>query len=73
MLKNINRRNDQVENILNIKDVEVREALSNIIESAYKAGDAEAVYFAGRAQQQLRMSRPAEPNRSAVPWRKSTR
>ncbi len=53
----VNQRNEQVDNILNVKGVEARKALSAIIDSAYEAKDADAVYYAGKAQQQLLLGR----------------
>ncbi|WP_246480321.1 HAMP domain-containing methyl-accepting chemotaxis protein [Motiliproteus sediminis] len=53
----VNKRNAQVETVLNVKGVDARKALSRIIDSAYQAKDPEAVYYAGKAQQQLLLGR----------------
>ena len=53
----VNQRNDQVDKILNVKGVEARKALTAIIDSAYEAKDADAVFYAGKAQQQLLLGR----------------
>jgi methyl-accepting chemotaxis protein len=53
----VGQRNQVVEGIMDVQGVRARQALSNIIETAYSLGDAEATYFAGVAQQQLLLGR----------------
>jgi methyl-accepting chemotaxis protein len=53
----VGQRNDVVSGVMDVQGVRARQALTDIIESAYAAGDAEATYFAGVAQQQLLLGR----------------
>lgn len=53
----VNQRNNEVDNVLVPLGVDARKALTAIIDSAFDAKDAEAVYLAGKAQQQLLLGR----------------
>ncbi len=57
VVANMKRRNDLVENTLNVKGPAIRKALTEIRSSAYRDGDADAGYYAGVVQEHVLLGR----------------
>jgi methyl-accepting chemotaxis protein len=57
VVANMKRRNEAVETVLNVKGPFIEKTLSEIMESAFRDGDAEAAYLAGAAQKHLLLAR----------------
>ncbi|WP_432698339.1 HAMP domain-containing methyl-accepting chemotaxis protein [Marinobacterium sp. YM272] len=56
-VKHITRRNEILDDILNKVGLSMRQQMTNLIESVNAAGDTQATYLAGRAQESLLLAR----------------